>query len=149
MARMIPSLGRWLAVPIVVAHGLLSVAAVSHCHETAASAGSPLALRLHRHWVWHGHPHHDDHHAHGERPDDDCPAAPENHEGSAIYPADAWLVAVGPTGPALPMVSAEAVLPPMSAVVDTTDAGRPRLPMRPPGGRLPTLHDLLPHVLRV
>jgi len=38
-------------------------------------------------------------------------------------------------------------LPPMSAVVDTTDAGQRRLPVRPPGGRLPTLDDLLPHVV--
>jgi len=149
MARMIPSLGRWLAVPIVVAHGLLSVAAVSHCHETAASAGSSGGLRLHRHWVWDGHPHHGDDHAHGERPGDDAPATPEDHEGSAIYPPDDWLAAVGPTGPALPMVSAEAVLPSVPAVGDAIAADRPRLPVRPPGARLPTLHDLLPHVLRV
>jgi len=146
-------IGRWLALPLVGVHLFLAGATVPHCHERVTTAGMEKAAghahrHPHRHFGWGGHSHAGDRH---DDRTDGLPLVPADHDGDAIYLAADAFLAVGTgqvdtaAGGGMPWVA----LPPGSSPGPVAGSWRPGRFVRPPGERLPTFHDLLPHVLHV
>jgi hypothetical protein len=145
-------IGRWLALPLVGVHLLLAGATVPHCHERVTTTGVERVAdhhhpHPHRHLAWGGHSHAGDHH------DDRAagpPLAPVDHDGDAIYLADAFLaVGAGPFDVASRGAMPWVALPPEKPSGAVAGARRPGRFVRPPGERRGMLHERMPHVLRV
>jgi hypothetical protein len=154
MASKTMLVGRWLAVPLVGVHLLLAGAAVPHCPDQAAAAGSANVpahhhahRKPHRHWAWCGHCRAHDRHDDGA---DGLPLGPGDHDGDATYLVNAIIAGAGEQ---FELASRGAVrwaeLPPQPPRGPAAETRRHGRWVKPPGERLPTVHDLLPHVLRV
>jgi hypothetical protein len=152
---------RWVVLPLLLAQLLLTGAAVPHCEAATLSAGhrgaaehaAPFA-RPHRHWAWAGHRHAEGGHARGSAvtaPEFGHDRAdPAEHDGDAIYLADAFgAVVARPVEDAPRLMTVSVALPHQAATLLPAAARHVWQAVRPPGDRLPTLHDRLPHVLRV
>jgi hypothetical protein len=154
-------LAGWLALPLVIAHLLLTGMAVPHCHAAVVGAGRQGApeqpfpsARPHRHWAGAGHSHHDAGHAHGRSEHEDHGgygrSEPPEHDSDVIYLADAFGAALaGPREYAPDLVTAWVALPHTATTPLPAAARHVRDAVRPPGDRLSSHHDLLPHVLRI
>jgi hypothetical protein len=145
-------IGRWLALPLVGVHLLLTGATVPHCHERVTTTGVERVAdhhhaHPHRHLSWGGHSHA------GDRHDDRAggpPPAPVDHDGDAVYLADAFLaVGAGPFEVAPRDATPWVALPPETLCGAVVGARRPGRFVRPPGDRRGMLHERMPHVLRV
>lgn len=146
----------WLRPLLVIAQMLLTGGSVPHCHASVGHGGAnghaaPAARRPHRHWAGAGHSRHESGHPHGHsEPEADGGqgrSEPAEHDGDAIYLADAFGAAVAESR-LLSLVTVWIARPRESTAVLPAAARHARVAVWPPGDRLPTLHDLLPHVLR-
>jgi hypothetical protein len=164
VARRLPTLA------LIVAQMLLCGGSATHAHGAPlVDAGCSRQLQeTHRHWVWGGHGHvhgSSDHgHAHGHavagaaipethRAIPSCAAAAEQspdqeHESFAL--ADAFMSVVPElVEPPAPDNASGTIGPAGAPHAAASLTRRPFSAGRPPGARLPSHHDLLPHVLRV